>query len=297
MRLRVFEYTLANNGGYLSQACSSAELLVGLYGLLMRLAPSVAPLVPPAFSGAPSAAQAHPQRGGDYNGPRAPHLDRFFFSPVHYSLVLYSVLIEFGRLSEGALDHFDEDGSTVEMIGAEHSPGIEVTAGSLAQTLSQAMGVALARKLRGEPGFVWVFMSDGEFQEGQTWEALAALAYHEIDNVKVVVDVNGQQCDGPMDGVMTISPIVDRARSFGATALEIDGHDLGALVAAANTSHPGGPLVIFAQTDPCRGIEVLRTRAPRFHYVRFRSDAERALFEDAYRELAADSCGGTEAGR
>ena len=102
-------------------------------------------------------------------------------------------------------------------------------------------------------------MSDGEFQEGQTWEALAALAYHEIDNVKVVVDVNGQQCDGPMDGVMTISPIVDRARSFGATALEIDGHDLGALVAAANTSHPGGPLVIFAQTDPCRGIEVLRT--------------------------------------
>ena len=80
---------------------------------------------------------------------RGPDLDRFFFSPVHYSLALYCTLIEVGRLAPEALEQFNRDGSTLEMIGAEHSPGIEVTAGSLSQALSQAGGVALARKLAG----------------------------------------------------------------------------------------------------------------------------------------------------
>ena len=115
---------------------------------------------------------------GAYNGPRDPTLDRFFFSPAHYALVLYATLVETGRMSARALDDFNRDGSTVELIAAEHSPGIEAMPGSLPQALSQAGGVALARKLRGEPGRTFVFMSDGEFQEGQTWEAIGALAFH-----------------------------------------------------------------------------------------------------------------------
>ena len=111
-------------------------------------------------------------------------------------LVLYSTLIETGRLAPEALDSFNEDGSTVELIGAEHSPGHEVTAGSLGQAISQAGGIALARRLRGEPGRVWVFISDGELQEGQTWEAFAAFAFHRLHTIGVYVDVNGQQCDG-----------------------------------------------------------------------------------------------------
>ncbi len=125
---------------------------------------------------------------------------------MHYALVLYAVLIETGRLGAEALEQFNRDGSTMELIGAEHSPGHEVTAGSLGQALSQAGGIALARRLRGDSGRVWVFMSDGELQEGQTWEAFQALAHYRLDNLGVVLDANGQQCDGRMSEVMNIEP-------------------------------------------------------------------------------------------
>jgi transketolase len=276
VRRRVLKYTLDNNGGYLSQACSAAELLATLYLRVLKLGPSDAPMVPPPFSGVPGPDNLQPWRGARYNGPCEPSLDRFFFSPVHYALVLYSTLIEVGRMAPEGLAQFNRDGSTVEMIGAEHSPGIEVTSGSLAQTLSQAGGVALARKLRGESGRVWVMMSDGEFQEGQTWEALAAIAFHKLDNLGVFVDVNGQQCDGPMDTVMNIEPLIHRLRAFGVAVTQLDGHDVEALATASENTLPR---VILARTDPCRGMPLLQSRAPRFHYVRFKTPQE----HDAYR--------------
>jgi transketolase len=167
IRKRVFEYVIKNDGGYLSQACSSAEIFALLYNQVMRLGPSEAPLIPSDFLGVPGSRSPHFCNGGTYNGPRAPHLDRFIFSPAHYALVLYTALIGVGRLAEDALAHFNRDGSTVEMIGAEHSPGVETTTGSLAQALSQAGGIALGRRLKGDTGRVWVLMTDGEFQEGQ----------------------------------------------------------------------------------------------------------------------------------
>lgn len=295
VRRRVLEHTLRNNGGYLSQACSSAELLTTLFLRVMRLGPSQGPLEPPPFVGTPGPGNPEATSGAAYNGPLGPELDRFIFSPVHYALVLYAVLIEVGRLAPTALRQFNVDGSTVELIGAEHSPGHEVTAGSLAQAISQAGGVALARKLRGERGRVWVFMSDGEFQEGQTWEAFNALAYHGVDNLGVVVDANAQQCDGAMASVSTIEPLAERLRAFGATALEVDGHDVKAIAGAAATidSKHDGPLVVIGRTDPCRGLELLRRRAPKLHYVRFKSTEEQAEYE---RELEIMSTSASEEG-
>lgn len=284
VRKRVLDHTIANDGGYLSQACSASEMLGALYGGLMRLGPSEGPLVPPPFQGVPGPGRS-PQSGGVYNGAKAPDLDRFVFSPAHYALVLYATLIEVGRLSEDALDRFNADGSTVEMIGAEHSPGFESTTGSLAQALSYAGGVALARKLRGEAGHVWVFMSDGEFQEGQTWEAISALAFHGIGNLTVLVDVNGQQCDGPMDTVMRIEPLARRIEAFGGVAHDVDGHDVPALAAAVRDRQPDRPTFVLGRTDPCRGIEVLRDRSPLLHYVRFGSDEEKARFVTAQQEF------------
>lgn len=282
VRLRVLEHTLGNNGGYLSQACSAAEILATLYLRVMRLGPSQGPLVPRRFAGVPAAANPRAFTGADYNGPKAADLDRFIFSPVHYALVLYSVLIEVGRLGPGALAAFNQDGSTVELIGAEHSPGHEVTAGSLAQALSQAGGIALARRLRGESGRVWVFLSDGELQEGQTWEAFAALAHHRLGNIGIYIDANAQQCDGPMDSVMTIEPLAERLRAFRAEVHEVDGHDPDALAAPAEgRTERDRPLVVLARTDPCRGLERLRERAPKLHYVRFKGPDEHA----AYRAL------------
>lgn len=245
VRRRVLAHTLTNNGGYLSQACSAAEILATLYQKVMKLGPSEGPPVARPFAGVPGPNNPHSFTGGAYNGRQAPDLDRFIFSPVHYALVLYSVLIEVGRLGEDALDQFNQDGSTVELIGAEHSPGHEVTAGSLGQAISQAGGIALARKLRGDSGRVWVFMSDGEFQEGQTWEAFSALAFYQIDNLGVYIDANGQQCDGKMDSVMNIEPLADRLRAFGADVHEVDGHDVDRLAAPAESHRNGKPLVVI----------------------------------------------------
>ncbi len=290
VRRRVLEHTLLNNGGYLSQACSAAETLATLYLRVMRIEASVAPPEPARFDRVPGASNPHPQSGSGYNGPRRPELDRFVFSPVHYALVLYSTLIELGRLAPTALEQFNRDGSTVELIGAEHSPGHEVTAGSLGQALSQAGGIALARRLKGEPGRVWVYMSDGEFQEGQTWEAINALAFHRIGNLGIYVDANGQQCDGRMDSVSTIEPLAARLEAFGACVREVNGHDVAALANAASPWPEHQPLVVIARTDPCHDLEVLRTRAPRLHYVRFANDEERRELEVALAQWTREEC-------
>ena len=287
IRRRVLAHTLRNNGGYLSQACSSAEILASLYTGVMRLGPSTAPLVPRPFPGTPGPHNPESFTGAGYNGPRDPALDRFIFSPVHYALVLYATLIEVGRLGEHALDDFNQDGSTVELIGAEHSPGHEVTAGSLGQALSQAAGIAVARKRRGDTGRVFVFMSDGELQEGQVWEAFASLSFYELDNVVVYVDVNGQCCDGAMRSVMTIEPLAERLSAFGAAVHSVDGHDIPALAAPPCSPHPQQPLVVLARTDPCRGMPLLESRAPRLHYVRFKTEAERHAYEERLAGLEA----------
>lgn len=282
IRRRVFDHVMRNGGGYLSQACSSAEIFAALYGRILHLGPSEAPMRPVPFPGAPSAANPDYVSGGAYNGPHAPEYDRFIFSPAHYALVLYTALIEFGRLSADALEEFNRDGSTVEMIGAEHSPGVETTTGSLAQAISQAGGIALGRRLKGEPGRVWVMMSDGEFQEGQVWEAVQALVHYRLDNVAVIADVNGQQCDGAMDDVMSVGSLAAKLQAFGARVIEVDGHDIEALAAPAELAPDGRPLFVLARTDPARGVPLMNERAPNLHYLRFASDEERARYQAAF---------------
>lgn len=146
IRLRVLAHTI-DHGGYLSQACSSAEMLAALYLRLMRLGPGQGPLLPPPFGSddVPSAHNPAHRSGAAYNGPKAPHFDRFFLSPTHYALCLYATLIEVGRLAPEGLAQFNRDGSSVEMIGGEHSPGHEVNGGSFGQAISQAAGVSTLR--------------------------------------------------------------------------------------------------------------------------------------------------------
>lgn len=283
IRRRVLAHVLANNGGYLSQACSSAELLAALYGSVLNLAPSEGPLLPAAFDAVPGP-DAPRISGGVFHGEPGPELDRLIISPAHYALVVYAALIEAGRLDEAALDQFNKDGSTVEMIGAEHSPGFETTTGSLAQALSTAGGIAQGRRLKGDSGRTFVFMSDGEFQEGQTWEAVQALAYYRLDTVRVVVDVNRAQCDGPMDSVMTIEPLSTKLKAFGASVDSVDGHDIRALTHALERP-TGKPHFVLAYTDPTRGVPLMDQRRPVLHYLRFTGPDERAEYERFYEEV------------
>ena len=284
IRLRVLEHSIANNGGYMSQACSSAELLAALYGGILHFAPVGQPIDPPSFIGVPEVGVHTYKTGQQFHGVPGDQYDRLISSPAHYALVIYAALIETGRLRADGLEHFNRDGSTVEMIGAEHSPGFETTTGSLAQALSQAGGIALARKLRKEKGNTWVFMSDGEFQEGQTYEALQAAKFHGLNKLRVIVDVNLNQCDGPMDTVMKIEPLADRIRAFGWDVSVLDGHDVAAILTAAN-EETSNPHMLLCYTDPVRGLPIMEERKPTLHYLRFTGADERAKYEKAYQEM------------
>ena len=123
VRRRVLKYTLLNNGGYLSQACSCAETLATLYLKSLHLGPSVAASIPGPFRGSPGPGVDTITGEGHNGDPTDPSLDRLIFSPVHYALPLYSLLVEIGRLDIKAFESYNKDGSTVELIGAEHSPG------------------------------------------------------------------------------------------------------------------------------------------------------------------------------
>jgi len=287
IRKRVLEHTIRNNGGYLSQACSSAEIFASLYVKTMKLGATDRPLVPKPFPGVPGPDNPDYFTGAEFNGAKAPDLDRFFLSPAQYALVLYAALIETGRMAEEGLSQFNKDGSSVEMIGAEHSPGMETMTGSLGQGISQAAGVAMARKRQGDSGRVFLFMSDGEFQIGQTWEAIQAMAFHHLDNVIIYVDVNGFQCDGAMETVMNIEPLDKRLASFGCRVMRIKGHDIERLAKAGSLKPDGRPLVVLCDTDACKGIRVLKKRMPKMHYVRFASPEEKSWYAAVLNELCA----------
>ncbi len=276
IRKRALELTIEQNGCYLSQALSSAEILAALYTCVLNMGPSLAPMQPGPFPGVPAPGKHH--LGADYNGPQTEEYDRLLLSAAHYAVAIYAALVEIGRMDPEALFEFNQDGSSVEMIGAEHSPGMELTTGSFGQALSQAAGIALARKLRGEKGRVWVFMSDGEFEEGQTYEAIQAMCFYGLDNVGVYVDVNGQQVDGLTKDVMNIEPLDARIEAFGASVVRVDGHDICALVDAAALAHPGKPHFILADTNTAQGVPLLERRKPHLHYVRFKDEAEKAEF-------------------
>jgi transketolase len=275
IRRAVLEHTVANDGGYMSQACSSAEILAVLYRKFLNIDMPDRPLVPRPYAGTPGDRNPLYATGVDFNGGVSDDRDRFILSPTHYSLVLYAALVETGRMAPEGMREFNRDGSSVEMIGAEHSPGMEVMTGSLGQGLAQAAGMALGRKLKGVPGRVVVMMSDGEFQIGMTWETIQFMVHHRLDNMVVFVDVNGQQCDGAVPSVMQTDPIDARVRAFGARAAVVDGHDVGQLYRAGSRTPDGRPMFVVAQTDPCRGVDLMRKNAPKLHYLRFKCCKDR----------------------
>lgn len=285
IRKRVLEHIIKNSGGYMGQACSSAETIASLYLGIMDLPKVSKPLVPKPFPGVPSKDNKNYFTGADFNGGHIEGKNRFYLSPAQYALVLYAALIETNRMDESGLLKFNQDGSSVEMIGAEHSPGMEVTTGSLGQGLAQAAGAALARKLKNESGTNYVFMSDGEFQIGMTWETFQTMSHYKLDNIKIYVDVNGYQCDGSTDDVMGLNDLMKKALAFGAHAVEVDGHDIDALLATKEIKHDGKPLVVFCKTCPYMGLPEFEVNKPKFHYLRFKDAQDKEKYTTALQRM------------
>ncbi len=285
IRRQILGIALKTGGCYLAQACSSAEIIASLYTQVLRLGPSAGSMDAAPFPGVPGPDNMDYPRGSLYHGLPAPDLDRFFVSCCHYAAVIYCALAAVGRISPSALDKFNVDGWNMEMIGAEHSPGFENTAGSLGQTVSIAAGTAHARKMKGETGSVYCLMGDGELQEGQNWECLQAAGFYKLDNLILIIDANGQQLEGAIEDQMTEEPLGDRFRSFGAECVTCDGHDIASFVSACATEHPGRPLVVICRTRGYTGIPPLKERWPYLHFVRI-SDEERPVYQKIYDEMA-----------
>src|SRR5439155_7438924 len=124
-------------------------------------------------------------------------------------IALYAALAEAGIIPLDELDTYGADGSRLEMSASELTPGFEITGGSLGHGLSQAVGMALGLRLGGRESRVFNLLSDGEMQEGATWEAALAGAHFGLDNLFALVDCNRQQADGPPASVMGVEPVVE----------------------------------------------------------------------------------------
>lgn len=285
IRKHVLKLTLERNGCYLSQACSAAEMLAVMYLSVLNISESKAPMVPGVFPGTPSKDNMDYLQGAEYHGSLQAPFDRFFISPAHYAAPVYAALIEAGRLSEKSLEMFNRDGYAMEMIGANHTPGFENAAGTLDQAISVAGGTAHARKLKGEEGKIYVMMSDGEMQEGQLWEAIQAAAFYKLDNLVLIIDINGQQVEGETKDNMNIEPLADRFAAFGAAAVEVDGHDIEAIEAAAKKGEKDKPLAILCYTSPTKGIPYLDERRPILHFVRLKAGEEYDKYMEFYKKM------------
>jgi transketolase len=229
--------------GYIGQALGVADILAVLYKDQLRFRP---------------------------DDPHWPDRDRLLLSIGHYAIALYAGLAEGGVLKVSELETYGSDGSRLPMSGmASYTPGMEISGGSLGHGLGVATGMALGLRYQENQARVYNLLSDGELDEGSTWEAALACAHHDLDNVTAIVDVNGLQADGPTPGVLQVESITDKWRAFGWHAVRVDGNDIEALVTAFDglREHRGSPSVLICDTRVGCGVPLLENRE-KAHFMR-----------------------------
>lgn len=234
--------------GYVGQALGAADLLAVSYFHALRYQP----------------------RDPEWEGR-----DRFYLSIGHYAIALYAALIEAEIIPVDELETYGADDSRLPMSGmAAYTPGMEITGGSLGHGLGIAVGACLGLKRKQAASFVYNLLSDGELNEGSTWEAAMSASHWKLDNLIAIIDVNNQQADGHSSEVLAFEPIVDRWQAFGWFTQRVDGNDIEALVTAfdAARNHVGAqPRVIICDTKMGKGVEFLETRE-KTHFIRVDED-------------------------
>jgi transketolase len=244
IRRRALRMGEVQGQGYIGQALGWADVLAVAYGHAMTFRPD-----DPGWEGR----------------------DRFLLSHGHYAIALYAALIEAGIVPEDELETYGSDDSRLPMSGmATYTPGMEMSGGSLGQGLAIAVGVALGLRLKKNPAFVYNSMSDGELDEGATWEAAMGAAHHRLPNLICLIDINDQQADGPSGKVMGFEPLADKWAAFGWHVQRVDGNDLPAVVAAfdaARALREERPRVILFDTLMGKGVPFLETREKN-HFIR-----------------------------
>ncbi|WP_372698263.1 transketolase [Arthrobacter sp. JSM 101049] len=199
--------------------------------------------------------------------------DRFLLSTGHYAIGHYAALAEAGIIPLAELETYGSDDSRLPMSGmATYTPGMEISGGSLGHGLGVAVGTALGLRHQGSNARVINFMSDGELDEGSTWEAAMGAHHHGLDNLTVLVDVNALQADGKTDTVLRTEPVADKWAASCWFTQRVDGNDADALLAAFHAAadpgqRQGRPAVILCDTRIGRGVPMLETRE-KAHFMR-----------------------------
>jgi transketolase len=196
--------------------------------------------------------------------------DSFVLSKGHAAGALYVTLWSLGLLDEAELKTFH--GEATRLSGhppARSIPDIAFATGSLGHGAGLAAGIALANQLRGQSGNVFCLTSDGEWNEGSSWESLIFAAHHHL-NLTLIVDLNGLQGFGSTAEVANLEPLAEKFRAFGWPTVEIDGHDLSALRTALSPATPG-PRAIVAKTRKGCGVSFMEGKLE-WHYLPMTAD-------------------------
>ncbi len=252
IRLRAVRMVAPAGLGYLGQALSAAEQYATVYGAALR-----------------------------------PGTDRIICSPAHYVIAAYAAAAETGLLDEACLAGYGRDGAALEAIGTERSPVPDYTCGSLGQGLSAAAGFALADRLLGRPeARTFAFLSDGELQEGQVWEAALFAGHQRLSSLTVLLDANNSQVDGPVDSITTIEPVAAKWQAFGWQATDLDGHDVAALThTLAACTGADRPQVLICRTSTRQGLTCLPPDADG-HFIKLPAELAAAAEAELTAELA-----------
>ena len=199
----------------------------------------------------------------DPKNPEDPDRDRFVLSKGHTAPGLYATLANRGYFPV-------EDLLTLRQIGShlqghpckQHTPGIDMSSGSLGQGISAACGMALAAKVKGEDSRVYTILGDGEIEEGQVWEASMFAAQYKLDNLVAIIDNNNLQIDGPITEVMSSYPITDKFTAFGWNVIAIDAHDFDQLEAAFKAARTvkGKPTAIIQKSVKGKGVSFMENQ-------------------------------------
>jgi transketolase len=240
LRRHMLSMARGQGQGYIGQGLGIADLLAALYFHELRYDPE------------------------DVGWPER---DRFLLSTGHYSIALWAALAEAGIIPVEELSTYGADGSRLEMSTLDTTPGVEVIGGSLGHGLGQAVGQALGLRLSNSAARVFVELSDGEMEEGSTWEAAMSAGHFGLDRLVALVDCNGIQADGPI--VIDIEPVADKWRAFGWQTIEIDGNDMSAIVCALMLARNanGRPKAIVLRTLPGKGVPRIET-SEKSHFFR-----------------------------
>ena len=223
----------------------------------------------------------------DRTDPHASARDYMVLSKGHGVMAQYVCLNEIGWLSDDELAHYFENGTRLKGLADAHVPGVEVTAGSLGHGLSVGVGLALAAKRNRTDQRCFALVGDGELNEGTIWEAALFAAQFKLDNLMVIVDVNGFQAMGKTDQVIALGDIEAKFKAFDFDTITVDGHDEAAIDRAYQTLKArvnGKPKALIAKTVKGKGVSFME-HDNIWHYTRLNPQTYAA----AIAELGGDA--------